>query len=374
MPVGLPVLVFDGDSSLQAMKLHVVADDRTGAFETAAALADRGAGPVPVIAWPTNPPIDCHVVVVDLGSRHLAAVDARDRAAGLDQVGPMAHKIDSTLRGNWAEELTGRHQSTGRPILLIPALPALGRTCIGGTVFDHGRPVHEGNAGIDARRPVATSRPADMLHASGANDVRNLADLDDVRDWLGSPAGVAVVDADSQSTIDTIVSEWARRPDVLLAGTSVVIGSAASQLAAPKATMTTLPSIGDGPVLVACGSLHPIARAQVERARRLGGAHVFVATPVPLGAVYDQNAVAAAHQLAADVTVLMERTRFAALVVLGGDTVAAIVGNATVIVHGSIAPGTAFATVDGISVPVITRAGGFGGEDALSELLWSTLH
>ena len=100
---------------------------------------------------------------------------------------------------------------------------------------------------------------------------------------------------------------------------------------------------------------------------------MFVATPVPLGAVYDQSAVNAAHQLATEVAALMDRTMFAALVVLGGDTVAAIVGNAAVIVHGSIAPGTAFATVDGISVPMITRAGGFGGEDALSELLWSTL-
>ena len=32
---------------------------------------------------------------------------------------------------------------------MIPALPALGRTCVDGVVLEHGRPVHEGSAGGD---------------------------------------------------------------------------------------------------------------------------------------------------------------------------------------------------------------------------------
>ncbi len=353
--------------------LHVAADDRSGAFETAAALADRGTGLVPVLAWPVTRSTDARVVVVDLGSRHLTLREARSRSADLDHEGPVAHKIDSTLRGNWADELIGRHQSTGCPILLIPALPALGRTCVGGNVFDQGRPVHEADAGGDARRPVTTSRPADMLRASGAGDVRHLTDLDDVQRWLADPSGFVVVDADNQESIDGFVTNWAGRRDVLLAGTSAVIGAAGGRLGAVQAGVTIQPSIGTGPVLVACGSLHPIARAQVEHTRRRGGPHVILSTSLHCGTVDDQNAVNAAHQLAADVAVLMDREEFAALVVIGGDTLAAIVGDSSVMVHGTIAPATAIATVEGLAVPVITRAGGFGGEDALTELLWSTL-
>ena len=54
---------------------------------------------------------------------------------------------------------------------------------------------------------------------------------------------------------------------------------------------------------------------------------------------------------------------------LGGDTVAAVAGDASVVVHGSIGVGTAWAEVAGFDQPVITRSGGFGSEHALVELI-----
>src|SRR4051812_9287183 len=109
------------------MRLHAAADDRTGALELAAALADRGVGGgsgVPVSVWPNV--ADDPVSVVDLDSRHVAPHEAGLRAASLMIVGPSAHKIDSTLRGNWAHELVARQRASGLPVLLIPALPVLG--------------------------------------------------------------------------------------------------------------------------------------------------------------------------------------------------------------------------------------------------------
>ena len=50
------------------------------------------------------------VVVVDLGSRHLSEDEARARAAAVEGVPARrrAHKIDSALRGNWAHEVAAR--------------------------------------------------------------------------------------------------------------------------------------------------------------------------------------------------------------------------------------------------------------------------
>lgn len=351
------------------MNLVVAADDRTGAFETAAAIADRGGGAVRLVAWPTQPTHDTQPAVIDLGSRHLSADEARGRAASVTDSDIAAHKIDSTLRGNWASELNGRHAATGRPVLLIPALPVFGRTCVEGIVLEHGRPVHEGNAGADARRPVTSSRPRDLLQSAGCREVVELADSNAVGQWLSDPRGFAIADADTDAVIAAIVGRWWQRSDVLLAGTSAVIGLAAGR----SGDGNPCQGRATGPVLVVCGSLHPVARAQIADARSRGGAHVFVVSPDHADTVADHDSVGMAKELALRASALLRSGGFGALVVIGGDTAAAIVDGADVTVHGSVAPGTALATVDGIDVPVITRAGGFGARDALTELLWSTL-
>lgn len=364
--------------------LLVAADDRTGAFETAATLADRGGGPVPVISWPLAGVLDeAPVAVVDLACRHLSPADAAARAAQLPAVGHQAHKTDSTLRGNWSDELVAR--SRVRPVLLVPALPALGRTCRGGVVYDHGRPVHEGAAGTDVRRRVLTARPSEALRAAGSHQVSELTTVDDVERWLRDPIGVAVADADSDRTIDELVDRWTARADaVVLAGTSAVVGGAV-RVATDGGGTRPLPEI-DGPVLVVCGSVHPASRAQLELAQRrsvpityladdLGvrslereGALVL-ASEIPVGDVTEPMAVAAATSLSRGVEKLRTQVELGAMVVLGGDTTAAVLGDAAVAVHGSVDVGTAWATVEGFDMPVITRSGGFGSDRALLDLL-----
>ena len=59
--------------------------------------------------------------------------------------------------------------------------------------------------------------------------------------------------------------------------------------------------------------------------------------------------------------------------VIGGDTAAALLGQCDVHVLGSLTPGTAWVDSPEIRQPVITRAGAFGDERALADLLWGTL-
>jgi uncharacterized protein YgbK (DUF1537 family) len=156
------------------MDLLVAADDRTGALETAATLADRLGTPIAVSAWPAvSRPAPDEFVVIDLGTRHLSPGEARARVGDLPTTGRAAHKLDSALRGNWPEDLAAYVEH--RPVLLVPALPEQGRTCVGGVVLQHGRPVHEGDAGTDVRRRVTSSRPTELLRAAGVHEVVELA-------------------------------------------------------------------------------------------------------------------------------------------------------------------------------------------------------
>ncbi len=369
------------------MDLFVTSDDRTGAFETAAALADAGAGSVDVLRWSGIPPEPSRVVVIDLGTRHLSATGARERMMSVQSSARRGHKIDSTLRGNWPDELAV--MAAARPVLLIPALPELGRVCVDGIVLEHGRPVHESGAGSDVRRRVTTARPAELLHDAGCSDVTSLRDVAATGEWLTRPHGIAVADAGDMATIERLVAVWAEgRSDVALAGTAAVVG-AAGRSTRGAVSPVSFPPI-EPPVLIACGSVHPAARAQLDHAehrgipvttladdltaRRLADSEALVlATEIPVGDVDAPLAVAAASGLARGVEWLRRSVHVGALVLIGGDTTAAVLGDAAVTVHGSIAAGTAWADVAGFEMPVITRAGGFGGEGALVDLIRATL-
>jgi uncharacterized protein YgbK (DUF1537 family) len=321
--------------------------------------------------------------VVDIVSRHLSAEDAALRAAALpNEAG--AHKIDSTLRGNWAHELVARHAATAMPVMIVPALPAMGRVCVDGEVLVDGTPVHVGVAGSDIRAGVSSSRPAEHLRAAGALDVLEIGSIQVLDEWFGAAQGCAVVDAVTDHDIEAIVSRWTQAGAVLLAGSSATIA----------ATAGTPPTPGrcrlGAPVLVVCGSANARARRQIDIAVELGtvsatsadaavtalhgGKHVVVGIDAPIGRVGEAEAESTARALAGRVRQIVASVgELGALVVIGGDTAAAVLGDATVQVLGSVTPGTAWVESPQFAYPVVTRAGGFGDEHALAELLWGTL-
>ena len=374
------------------MEFLIAADDRTGALETAGSLAHDGAGVVPTLtSLDELSNVASRAVVVDLATRHLASDMAATRAVGVDAVGAerYGHKIDSTLRGNWASELMARHAETGRPVLVVPAYPALGRTCVGGVVLVDEVPVHEGAAGHDVRTPVNNSRPADMLRAAGALDVVGCHDLTDLVDWLEVPGGIAVADAATDDDLAAIANRWVGVDGVLFAGTSAAIGSAGARLFNSK-QRNERPSVR-GPVLVVCGSAHPHAIEQVERAAEHGaqvlrdgyelavdavdkGEPIVLAPPTPAGAVSADAAVATAAAMARAVSEIAASHQLGAIVVIGGDTTDAVLGPERLDVGGLVVDGTPWALRPGRDRPlIVTRGGGFGGPDALVELVWGTL-
>ncbi len=451
-------------------RLFVTADDRTGALETAGMCADAGCGeavagstaalagigPAELLGYGT--------VVVDVGSRHLAPSVAAVRAAlttGLVTSERLAYKIDSTLRGNWAVELVATRSGSGQRILLVPAFPDVGRTCVDGVVLEHGQPVAAGHAGTDLLAPIQSSRPADHLALAGAPMVAYCADSVATEAWLrGSGEPFAVCDATTHDDLDSIGRMWAAfGPDVLLAGTAAAIAAGARALdgdvtddnigdppAEPPVERSVDPpdersvdrlfarpasvgpaSVGpgehvrrvrgrwnrQGAALVICGSLNAVSRRQVEElvangavaavidfdqpaspgqpandlrpdtdlrlviaALNGGGIAVLTTTdsrPRNVGASGVDRLVdgtAHARRLGCLGWELAESQRVATIVVIGGDTAEAVIGDRAVIVSGTVAAGAPLSAFHGSATPaIITKAGGFGHPLTLVELL-----
>ena len=250
--------------------LVVLADDRTGALETAGMCADligavavHVATSVPVGRWPH---------VVDMATRHRSPEDAAatvTRLTALPRGAAWMLKMDSTLRGNWAAESIALTRASGRPGLVVASFPALGRTCAGGEVLVDSVPVHLSAAGHDARRAITSSRPREHLLDAGAGSVTEIDGGAGLRDWLRSPSTeFAVCDAEHACDLVEIGRAWAAHAPVSYIGTAAGISAAIGALDGVRVP-SLAPPLPEH-VLVVCGSLHPMARAQIANLRQRG--------------------------------------------------------------------------------------------------------
>lgn len=185
----------------------IVADDLSGAADSAVALADRADTAVALDAdapWP-----DATVVSVDTDSRYLPGPAAAARAAtAAGRAGPhtlVYKKIDSTLRGNIGPETAavlsaltaraavgqGQDPASQRYLAVVsPAFPATGRTVRDGCVLVHGEPIEVAHPG---RKPLA-----DQFRAAGLTvEPLGLAELRE-----GDPARVL---ADAAGRVDAVI-------------------------------------------------------------------------------------------------------------------------------------------------------------------------
>ena len=170
----------------------------------------------------------------------------------------------------------------------------------------------------------------------------------------------------------------------MLAGTAATVAAAV-----PPGGPSPCPVTLSGPVLIVCGSVHPVARAQVnalmaagvESASVDGDGHRVVAalrsgqpgvlsTTMPAGAVAHHEAQGTADRLAAMGLAMVKDAGVQTLIIIGGDTAAAVLGPQPVLVGGIVAAGMPWCRrADGDGPLVVTRAGGFGTPTSLVELL-----
>lgn len=359
----------------------VLADDRTGALEVGGEVANW-IGPVPVVVSGTAAAggldeerdggaggVRGDALTIDLGSRHLTPDRAAALAAHHAIASParrQAHKIDSLLRGNWAHELVAVQRVTGHRTLVVPAFPALGRTCRGGEVHVDGRRA----AAADVRHGVPSARVAEHLVAAGATDVVELGGAAGIATWTSA---FAVCDAASDDDLRGIGAAWAAvADDVRFAGTAGSIAAAVAACARAEVAPGGIPTIvSSGTPLVVCGSRHPMALAQLDALGSWCGEVDVLRPPQPAGHwISSTEADRVAGLLGAMTRRRIQIGDVGMLLIVGGDTAAAVLGDAPMLAGGTVGPGMPWSRrVDGSGPLVVTKAGGFGHPTTLVELL-----
>jgi len=346
---------------MTSQRLIVTADDSTGATEAGAACADAGlvVQVVPFGVVDDDRLLTDGCVVVDLRSRHITAVEAQQRITATTTMSHRVHKIDSTLRGNWAVELAALVELRRR-VVLIPSHPLAGRICVDGIVFVNGVPVADSELANDPRLPVRSSRPSESLPGT------ELSGPGALEQWLArSTAGVAIVDATTLAEIDQLVSVALAAADVVVSGPASVVGAVAG-IWSPGDIAVHLPDPWlPKPVVVVCASLHPVSRAQIAYVSMAG---VDVVTS---SHVRDTDPEAIAGEVAERAHRLVAVRNARSVILVGGDTAEAFIGDNVVRVFGSIDVGVSLgdAEVRGRLLRVASKPGGFGTPNTLVDLV-----
>ncbi|WP_158674691.1 four-carbon acid sugar kinase family protein [Streptomyces hoynatensis] len=385
----------------------IVADDLSGAADSAVALAPRAATSVvldPAAAWPA-----ARVIAVDTDSRYLAGREAAARvAAAVGRAAPgtlVYKKIDSTLRGNIGPEIAAclaalaeRRGGHRHLAVVTPAFPATGRTVLAGEVLVDGVPLSERNPG---RRPLTRQLTEAGLRVAALprSALRSPGPAAALRAAAAEGADAVVVDAVEEDDLARLALACTRaQPELplLLAGS----GGLAHHLPVPPdpaAGRPAPPPRHGGPALICVGSRSEIARAQCAALVEKLPARPVPVPAGPAGPAAAARQVRAALAAGQDVVVHpdpaepVDPARAAevaaglaaaarpglglagTLVVTGGETARAVLlaaGVPILTVAGEREPGVVLAHArDGL--PVISKAGAFGDPETLLRVVRS---
>jgi uncharacterized protein YgbK (DUF1537 family) len=376
------------------MRVAIIADDLTGAADTGVQLAR--AGYRTAVAFrdaPIPPSEDLDAVALDTDSRAMPAGFAARRvlaATRAVRATPLIYKkLDSTLRGPIAAELSAALSASGREHAIVaPAFPAAGRTTVEGVQLVRGVPVHETEAKDDPRTPVREGHLPTLLAAAFSSvellGVRDLADPSTVRRAL-EDAVCVVADAAREEDLEALVRAVPDPYGVLWAGSAGLAVALGRMYPGPSAGEPLSVPAPARRVLVVVGSLSGVARKQLRSLEE----HGCAAAPVTkdgsgeaLGSVrkaLSRGTCAVVHSVeerdASDagavvgvmsgiVEALSEEGLFDGLVLTGGETavgVARRLGAVGIRLEGELEPGIPLGRLIGPRpYRVITKAGAFG--------------
>lgn len=279
-------------------QLLILADDFTGALDTGVQFASAGAvtrvitgQDVSLKAYTDN----CEVLVVDAETRHLTAGEAfgiveRYTTQAVELGIPFIYKkTDSALRGNVGAELAAVLKASGESRLpFLPAFPQMARNTINAIHYIQGVPVSDSVFGKDPFEPVTCS------------DIRALLALQTGLPSVSCPAlgegdpmpecdGIWIFDA---SDVEDLRSTGKRLKQAgklhILAGCAGFAAVLPELLELGAGKPQAIPSLGDN-FTVICGSVNPITVAQVAYAERHGFSHKRLAPEQKLSSSYWQT-------------------------------------------------------------------------------------
>ncbi len=379
----------------------IVADDLTGACDTAAQFRRAGARTAVLLDWGDKPlPEGWDAIAVTTESRRALATVAgartREAVARLQVARPerLYVKIDSTLRGSPGGIIEAAALEFGVPYVLVaPAFPEQHRTVTGGWVR------RDETAVVDGMMRLGETAIASIGHVPLRAIRSSMTAIAVSPGLLMDNVALLLADAERDDDLWTL-AEYAASTDVRL-----VAGSAGfARFIAPFWCWETQnPDADDdawadrvGPTLVVVGTRNPKTRAQLAFLRKADDVAVIAVTPddpdaaLPaLRRALDTTPVVVAAltvppeaEVTDDALTGLARVAVAAatergddlcgIVMTGGATTLAVcmaAGVHLLRVVDEVAPGIPCSVIedgDLAGIPIVTKSGGFGAEDALA--------
>ena len=408
----------------QTVRVAVIADDLTGAGDTVVQFAQKGWQ-----SWlqrtddvPLLPPVAA--VARALNTRALPAAEASTRtreatyaqlAAGVTR---LYLKIDSTMRGSVAAQLSGALEAWRSVypeafVVLCPAYPAMGRVIRDGRLWVNGVSLEDSPAGQDPVTPMKTSAFTELVPGAVVVSAGKAAELSAAIRVAARQHPVIVVEATEEAHLKALAEAVAQLgTQVLPAGSAgLALALAEAWLPAGEAVLAPgLPAVQGG-LLLLRSSANEVSRRQMTKLqeslpagsfsvlrpavadladeadlrawveRQQGGlsesALLFVEAPEER--VQGESLVAASRRVARSMAVIaaslvgcgLART----LILLGGDGADATLdalGVRHLRVILSLVEGVPIAEAespDGQRLVVVTKAGGFGDDRTLIEIV-----
>jgi D-threonate/D-erythronate kinase len=353
------------------MRIRVVTDDFTSASDGIAAFASSGWECA--IAFSPNEQQSPNVVSCDTDSRLLPGPEAAQRVArwviAWQDAQLLIKQFDSTLRGPVAAEISSAWKASGRAKLVIaPAFPDAGRTTKAGVVYVHGTPVSETAFAADQLNPVKQSNLAVLMRA--ADITAKVCQPGQIIEALRT-VNVVIVDAQTESDLDTIASTQSHLPDALWCGSTGLVRAFARVFAhtngSNKHSSLVIPPARK--IWVCVGSRNPVSIEQTTffSAAQHSGVTLITTDELP-GDPHQQ-----ASQLALKIARAVQAGECDSLIATGGETakhIALALQAKRLHVLRELAPGIPLCLLElaDQSLPFITKAGGFGTRNTLSEL------
>ncbi|MHC1712338.1 MAG: four-carbon acid sugar kinase family protein [Solidesulfovibrio sp.] len=357
------------------------------------------------------------------------AYERSAQAAALFKNGParvLYKKVDSTLRGNLGPEIEAIMDAFGLELAVVaPSFPKLGRSCVGGYVLLQGVPLEATEIARDPKCPVDETHLPTLLSRQVKRGVGHAG----IKDMLAGEQALAarLKEHLAQGRSIVVCDVWKEEhfPLILAAGLSLNVpvlwvGSAGLAEHLPRALGIGPSGPASAPALVVAGSVSSVTRTQVaylkkrpqiaaievdpqalllpetrerevERCFALAAKAAAEGHDVVVASGYSEEVVAnttkragalgmSAAQAAEEVALglgqlcrkLTLESAFCGLVLTGGDTAVscclALKATAFTVVS-EVAAGIPLGELQGgdaDGMPMVTKAGAFGSEDALA--------
>lgn len=259
------------------LRLGIIADDLTGAMDTGLQFSKLGLETLVSMTWRHLP--DAEVVVVDTNSRAMKASAAYQRllaAARLAKGRTLYKKVDSTMRGNVGFELRAVCEALRpRCVVVSPAFPRGGRTTLWGYQRVSGKPLELTSFAQDPRWPMRESHLPTLLMQQAGKEVGHVG-MEAVIQGTEAVASalrahsqeLVVVDAVEQAHLRSIAEALVRLGNAWLpCGSAGLAEEWVRALGVGRDIPPARPPLDAAPILVVSGSRNEVTASQLTRAR-----------------------------------------------------------------------------------------------------------